>query len=502
MNPLAVRLTHADFRTGLGAWQPLRLLAPAPASAALFLLATLAAFWGHQSGHQVTAALVYVVGVTCVGSLSGLRGGILAALAASIIFNFFLSEPLYRFSMTSPDEAFPLAAFAIGAVISGSLAGRLNDKARAAERSKGQLELLLFASRALQTPVRVADVSRSIASFVGNRPHAIPELFVVRGDRLEAVEGGRNMELAQQLLRSGAARLCSDRYSAFLVSSRDGPLGIIVVDGPLFSTAGDDAETDAFLNVFSLAIERCLLLERVSETEAVRASEALKTALLSSVSHDMRTPLAAISASASSLASYSDDLSEDVRASLLRTIDEQCGRLNRYTTNLLSLSRIQSGVRAGDLQSVDALDVLGTAVSRARALGFPHTIEKRLHSGEAIVFADPVMLEQVFYNVIENALQHTDGGVVTIATAEIDDCLAIAVSDEGSGISVAEAEKVFDRFYRGDGSGGREGSGLGLSIAKGFIEAFGGSIAVRSRDDAGSGACFSIQLPLRQGEIG
>lgn len=466
-------------------------------SVVIFVAASLGAFWGHYAGHQFTAALVYVVGVTWVGSQSGLRGGLLAAVLASVIFNFFLSEPLYRFSMTSADEGVPLIAFALGAGISGTLAGRLNDRARAAEKARRQLELLLVASRSLQRPLQVSEIPLAIADFLAAPDHEVPELYVVRGGRLDPVEREQERELALQLFGEGGDRLSQGRKSALAIRNPTGLLAVMVCDDHLLARLGEDAETVAFLNVLSLATERCLLLERLADSEALERSEALKTALLSSVSHDLRTPLAAIAASATSLSSYGADLSEEVRGSLLHTIEEQCERLNRYTANILSLGRVQFGLGDTDLQEVEAVEVLSGAVARARSLSFRHTIVKQLPAGEAIVRADPIMLEQSFFNVIENAVRHTPGGRVSVAAEILSGTLRVSIVDEGAGIPVEELGRIFDRFYRGSTGGSREGSGLGLSIAKGFVEAFGGSICAISPNGARGGSCFQIELPLR-----
>ncbi len=247
-------------------------------------------------------------------------------------------------------------------------------------------------------------------------------------------------------------------------------------------------------------MERCLLLERLSEAELIKRSEEFKTALLSSVSHDMRTPLSAISASASSLASFGTELSEETRADLLAMIQQQCERLNRYTTNLLNLGRIQSGVDPKLFTECDALDVLGTAISRTRMIDDAPDIRKAYGVPSASVRADPVMLEQVFYNVLENAVRYSPAESQIQVTANVNGTeLAISISDVGPGIAADDLERIFDRFYRSHSALNEEGSGLGLSIAKGFTEAFGGSIVAGRAHHLEGGTIIKIRLPLSGG---
>jgi two-component system sensor histidine kinase KdpD len=176
-------------------------------------------------------------------------------------------------------------------------------------------------------------------------------------------------------------------------------------------------------------------------------------------------------------------------------IVEQCHRLDRYTGNLLNLTRLQAGVDRRDFVTCDAVEVLGAAILRARSLSSDREFEKRLELSSAIVRADPVMLEQIFYNVLENAIRYSPpGSCIGIDVAQRDLAVEVLVVDSGTGIPSEDLARVFERFYRGGAAAGTDGSGLGLSIAKGFTEAFGGSILAENAEDAG--ARIRIRLPL------
>lgn len=478
--------------------------APAQALAfVIFLLATAAAIAAQRAQLPLTAAILYLLGVTLVGGLAGIKGGLAGALAASLIYNFFISAPVFRFSLVSAEEYVPLIGFNLSAAASALLAGRLKERALAAETANLQLKALFDLSQRLQSAVHVDQIPAAVEGFARSIGRSEPELYVANGDGLSGVAGANNgVELASELVTSRLGRLEVGQKLALLLATGAGPVGVLVLHlAPEARSRQREQDLEAFVNVLSIALERFLLLEQVSEAELIKRSEEFKTALLSSVSHDMRTPLSAISASASSLASY--ELPDEVREDLLATIREQCERLNRYTTNLLNLGRLQAGVDPRQFTECDALEVLGTAISRARAVAGERGIEKAYRVDSALVRADPVMLEQVFYNVLENAVHYSpERSSISVAANVEDGHLVVDIVDEGPGIAAGDEERVFNRFYRAQPPSSHEGSGLGLSIAKGFAEAFDGSIAARRVDEIFGGTGIRISLPLEVRERG
>jgi two-component system sensor histidine kinase KdpD len=250
--------------------------------------------------------------------------------------------------------------------------------------------------------------------------------------------------------------------------------------------------------MLAIAAERLLLTESLVAADVLRQSEDFKTALLSSVSHDLRTPLAIIGASAGSLLRYPEKLSDEARRELLISIEQQSTRLNQLTDNLLSLVRIEGGLDSSAMPTVDALDVLGSALVTARQFAPDRRITKDLQLGEAIVRADPSLLEQVLINVIQNAVVHTPlEAPIHVEVAAAPKLVRISVEDGGAGVSDEEGELIFERFHQAPVSGRRHaGSGLGLSIARGFARAVGGDVTVSRRRDGAAGARFEITLPL------
>ena len=480
------------------AGRPVRIVLLA---AATFVVASVGTYVAQRHDMPVTAVLIYLTGVIMIGALSGIRLGILAALAASFIYNFFISEPAFRFALTSADELVPLVAFNLSAIISGGLAGRLKDSERAARLAEAHSAFLLRVSDRLQQSVKLQDVTlRAREAFPADGVKDL-EIFVVRGNQLYALEtDGETVPVlpleAIVALTDGTTR---GDFCAFELNGSGGQLGLVKFLLDRKAGAGDAFLPDlqGVANLLSLAVDRCMLLERLSETRALQRSEELKSAIISSVSHDLRTPLTAIEAAASSLRSFSGSLPVQQREELLSTIEEQCQRLNQYTANLLDMGRIQAGISPSQFDDVDVLDIVGVVLGNIR-LNFPHQkIEKHFALTSALVRANPAMLEQAIFNIVENALIHGQ----SIDPLELNihgegKYCNIEIFDRGPGIAKSDQPHIFERFYRSEQPQNRRGSGLGLYIADGFVRAFGGAMAVVSPVDERGGTRMIIRLPL------
>lgn len=465
---------------------------------AVFVAGTLATYVAQSADRPVSAALIYVSAVTIIGAVNGLRGGLLAGIGASFFYNFFFSEPLLDFGVTTSDEYIPLLAFNLSALLSGALAGRINDRARAAEIAQQKINQLLDISNQLQTAVHLEDIDRAIVQTGIFDSSEEFEIYAISDGDWIAVEGKKRwLAEAQKAAGQGELQQIRDQKIAYLLSSSQRRVGaLICTRDAQKSKRLSKIDFDAVLNLLSMAIDRFALLHQKSEAEAMRRSEEFKTALLSSISHDMRTPLAAISASASSLASYGDTLPESSRKEMLTIIQDQCERLNRYTTNLLNLGRLQAGISPDQLESLDLVEMLGSSVNTVRMHHSGREIIKSLPFGDCTVRANPVMLEQLFYNILENAIQYSpEGAPVLITGHKQDGRVEIAISDQGCGIPASELNRVFDRFYRSAENIRKEGHGLGLSIASGFAQAFGGDISAHSPLEMGKGTKIIVRLP-------
>lgn len=455
-----------------------RLRASRPLTILFFITVTGASYAAHLSSRPITSALVYVIGVMVIGASCGRRAGLMAAVAASCIYCLLIKNPAFEFKNISLDYYVPLIAFNITALLSGTLAGRLKDRAESAENARSQLDLLLEFSSRLQKAVRIEDVADTLRATVSKE--------VIR----ERILPFLNESPSSKSLPSLRKVVDLAGEAAFLPHVNDRQFDARDIDLP------------AFVDLLRMAIERCDLLDRQAEGQAIKRSEDLKTTILSSISHDLRTPLASIAASATSLKRFGDSFSPEVRSEMLQTIEDQCTRLDRFTAKLLSFGRLQGGVVSRQLEPVDVVELLGNAVQSARLTGTYHAIRKEFPDAPTIVMANPAMLEQVFFNILENGIAYTPDGSEILINIELDaDTARILIRDNGRGVSPENIDHIFEPFFRSEHPRSTNGQGLGLFIARGFVEAFGGKIAAKSPHESGRGLEISILLPLIQQEM-
>lgn len=468
-------------------WMETRVFRCTAAGLALAVCITLAV-WANMDGRRATTALLLVFGVTLTGGLLGVRMGLIAGFATSFIYNFFLSDPLFRLSLSSVDDLVPIIALNLSAVASGVVAGKLRDRADAAEQSNIRIHQLLQLSQDLQGAVSLDEMLAAARISLGRRIAVLDEdqIYLTACTTVDCISGTESQS---------ASTRSKDDFVSMPIGTEPDKMGRVLV-----WTEPTDSHDDVrgFLAILSIAAERLALSDRLIQTDILRRSEEFKTTLLASVSHDLRTPLSAISASASSLRRYKDSLDDATQEDLVSNIEEQCDRLNRLTTNLLSLGRIEGGLDPAKMPLVDAVDALGSALGRARSAQGNRTIGKLIKIPTAMVRADAAMLEQLFYNVLENALVHTaEATPIFIAACEMNGHFCVTIEDQGPGIADADRERIFERFYQVVARrNGRTGSGLGLSISRGFARAIGGDVNVSSRGPELPGTRVTINLPL------
>jgi two-component system sensor histidine kinase KdpD len=271
--------------------------------------------------------------------------------------------------------------------------------------------------------------------------------------------------------------------------------------GPHDARTVFDDERRRLLSTFAagaaLAIERATLAEAALRAAVLARSDELKSALLSSVSHDLRTPLAAIKGSVSSLLVEGTGVTWDdaTRREFLLTIDEETDRLTRLVGNLLDLSRIEAGALHPHREPYPLDELLWQAIDRLAVPGLAERVRVTLPDDLPLVPLDPVLLERVFTNLLENAAKYAppDTPIDVVAERQGRE-VRVSVIDRGPGVPADERARIFDRFYRAGQSRVVKGTGLGLAISRGFVEAHGGRLWVE--DAPGGGACFVVALPL------
>jgi two-component system sensor histidine kinase KdpD len=418
----------------------------------------------HHYVPVLSLAVLYLLAVLPIAVIWGLPYALPVAVAGMLTFEFFFLPPVHTFRIADSSNWLALAVFVVTAAVVSELAAR-------SRRRAGEAALLA-----------------EIASSLLEHGNVSAEL-----DRI-AAETARALRVERTRIELGEAESADADRHALTAGGRQ--VGTLILEG---SRQGSDAARrrllPALASLLGVAIDRERLAKEAFEAEALRRSDVIKTALLRAVSHDLRTPLMAISTSASTLAHDEFELAPGDRQALLATILAESRRLDRLVGNLLDLSRLQAGAAQPetDLWAVDelivqALDGLGPAADR---------VDVSLPEDSLAVRVDANQVQRVLANLIENALKYSPAGErVRVQVSGTESEVLVRVIDHGLGLPADELEQVFEPFHRGSGSAGRPGAGLGLAIARGFAAANDGRVWAESR--AGQGASFVLALPAAE----
>ncbi|MBN2085476.1 MAG: DUF4118 domain-containing protein [Anaerolineales bacterium] len=463
-------------------------------------------------------ALLYLLPVM----LAATRWGLLPALAASLLsffaFNFFFLFPTFTFAVGNTDELLALMIFLIVAVIISQAVTSANMHAIQAEAREREATTLYALSRALgeqagldetlATVTRMITEAFSIAGcevLVGTENVMLQSrasflaAFPLPADPLPAEKhapGGKQMGI-----RGEAARLGPIRNLDIPLAARQAAVGVLRL-----YLREDDASPDAtsmrLLTTFAaqagLYLERSKLAREASRAQLLEESDRLKSALLSSVSHDLRTPLAAIKASATVLLQEDAALDAVTRTDLLSAINEETDRLNRLVGDLLDQSRIEAGALRLTLDWCDMDELIRAVVRRLASLLAVFLVRLQLPADLPLILADYVQVDRVISNLLENAIRFAPPGTaIDIAARAGAGELTVAVTNQGPAIPARLHPYLFDKFYRiSEDRSPNMGTGLGLSICKGIVDAHGGRIWVESPVTGDSGTRFAFTLPL------
>jgi two-component system sensor histidine kinase KdpD len=457
-------------------------------------------------------ALVFLMAVLASAITYGLWPALVTSLISVLAYNFFFLPPLYTFTIADPDNVLALFFFGIVAIIASNLTSRVRNQAVAArQRAKATEDLYLF-SRKLGGAVTLDDLLWATAYQIALMLKVRVVLLLPVGETLtlragyppEDMLGEADLAAAKwcwqnnQPAGRGADTLPGAKRLFLPMRTGRGPVGIVGLDndqpGPLL---GPDQRRlfDALCDQAALAIERTNLAEDVDRARLTAETDRLRSALLTSISHDLRTPLASILGSITSLRAYSKTFDETAKDELMGTIQEEAERLNRFIANLLDMTRLESGAVEPRFAAVDLPEVVSSAVKRAQRILTGHRVELRLASDLPLLRLDFVLFEQVLFNLLDNAAKYSPAGsLIQLQASRESDRVELKVVDEGDGIPAEDMEHIFDKFYRVHaGDQRRAGTGLGLAICRGFVEAMGGTIVAANRLDR-KGAVFTVRL--------
>ena len=447
-------------------------------------------------------SMVFLVGVLAASALRGTRSAILAAALSFLAYNFFFIQPVHTLTVAEPHELFALLIFLVVASLTGSLTGRIRAQARAALTQTRIIEAQASFSRKLAGAPTEEEVLWATVAQVHGLLHGPAILLLPEGPDLIPRAAWPPDELTDPAEMT-AARWALDKAEAagwrtatlpnirlrFLPLKTPGRVvGVLGYQPKAPLSAEDETQLTATVEQAALALDRALLVREAVKAAALEENERIRDALLGSLSHDLRTPLAAILGSATTL--------QDRGA---MTEAQEAGRLNRFVGNLMEMSRIEQGAVKMRRDWVDVGDAVREAVARAGRAHSGRTTRLSLAPDLRFVRGDQDLLGQVLFNLLDNAHKYAEGGEVALHARNQGDQVVVSVTDDGPGIKPADLERVFQKFWRGGGTDRRKpGTGLGLAICRGLVQAMGGTIHAESPAIRRRGTRMVVRLPASE----
>jgi two-component system sensor histidine kinase KdpD len=478
------------------------LLALAGASAAALALRS------HVAATNL--AMLFLIGVALAAMRLTWQNSVALSVASVLSFNFFCVPPYYTFRVHEYQYLITFAAMLVSGLAISLQTARIRSHAAEASAREARTQALYDLSGRLAGHTRIPELARLAAEYIQEVFGGTVVIFLPEDGRItflrrtsERLPVPKSEEpVAQWALdrREPAGRGCrtmGDASALYLPLSGPGePVGVMAVlpDGTGRIPAGQIQLLEVLANQTAMAIERMRSRHAAESAQLAMETEQMRSSLLSAVSHDLRTPLASIVGAASTLRDQEDKLDPETRRDLLDSIAEEAERLSRLVSNLLDMTRLQSGVEL--LRDYYPLEeIVGAVLHR-----MDHRLSRRqvitsLPQNLPLVYADDVLLGQLLVNLLENAVKYTpENAPIEVAAEAGDDAVTLEVRDRGPGFAAGERELIFEKFYRG-GAGGQRGAGLGLAICRAIAQAHGGTIQAANR--AGGGAVFRVCLPAR-----
>jgi two-component system sensor histidine kinase KdpD len=466
----------------------------------------------HQLGYQ-SLALVYLLSVVVLAMFVGRWPTLLAATLTALLWDYLFVPPVFTFHINETTDWMLFLTYFVVALAMGHLAARLRAEQTAERRREYRATSLYLLTRELANATDFTDLLAIVTREVGKTFQA--EVALTLPD--DSAPGGLTGYFASTWTMNDKEEGVADwafrrqqpagRGTDTLPSAEGLHLPLLVTDrvaGVLSLRFRGTAELDsaqrdlldAFVRQIALVLDRQRLRATVQEAKLLAESERLSKVLLNSISHELRTPIAAIASASSGLSELTDHENPELQRALTGEIRTAAVRLNRLVGNLLDMTRLESGRIRLRLDWCDLADVAGVALRQLEKELARHPVTNHLPAGLPLVKIDFVLMEQVLVNLLLNAAVHTPPGTQIQISAEVGEKqIALTVADNGPGIPPEALPHLFDKFYRAPGAAAG-GSGLGLSIVKGFMDAHGGAVSAQNRP--GGGAEFTLRLPLNE----
>ncbi|MFZ5881347.1 MAG: DUF4118 domain-containing protein [Chloroflexota bacterium] len=504
-------------QTGLGKpiiptdWQPHRPIGRYLVSIGLVALSTLLGLIVRGNLEPANLVMLYLASVVISAIFLGRGPSLLAAIAGVLAFDFFLVPPYLTLAVSDTQYLITFSMLLVVSLVISSLTAQGREQAEAAIRREAQTSALYNLGRDLTSATDLADVSQIIIANIGHAFGREVAIFLPENGHIRpfasspGYQPGEN-ELAvaawafehDQPAGRGTDTLPAASLRCQPLKTANGLVGVLGIhpkEMGSFLTPEQRQTLAAFSNQAALAIERASLAKQAQQAELLQATEKLQTALLNSISHDLRTPLVAITGALSALDDDNDTLDDTSRRALIENAHNESERLNRLVGNLLNMTRIESGAIKLHLELEDIQDLVGTALEQLGARLTHRNIQVNIPAGFPLVPMDFTLMTQVLVNVLDNAVKYSPvDSAIEVSAELLAEAVHIHVADQGVGIPPDDLSRVFDKFYRVQRPESVSGTGLGLSISKGLVEAHRGTIHARARENGGT--VITIELPL------
>ncbi len=483
-------------------------------AAAIVALVTGVAWLMFPLFELANLVMIYLLGIVVVAMRHGRGPSLLAAVLSVAAFDFFFIPPYFTFAVSDARYLFTFVVMLLVGLVISDLTVRIRTQAEAAGDRERRTASLYAMSRELSSTRGVDELLTIAVRHIGEVFRSQIVVLLPAADGLLAPRGPVPADFRPDSSELGVARWAYEhRQPAGLGTATlpgasalylpllapRGPVGVLGVrpgDHHGFDAPEQLHQLETFANQTALAIERALLAEEAQHAEVRIETERLRSSLLSSVSHDLRTPLATITGAVSTILESGARLDGETRQELLQSVREEAERLNRLVQNLLEMTRLESGALKLSREWHPLEEVIGAALSRLGRRLAGRRVSTRVSPDLPLVAIDDVLIEQVLVNLLDNALKYTPpASPITIIATATDRAVTVEVADHGPGLPPGEEDKVFEKFYRGQPAGGR-GAGLGLAICQGIVRAHGGRIWAQNLPEGG--VAFLFTLPFTE----
>jgi two-component system sensor histidine kinase KdpD len=458
--------------------------------------------------------MVYLLAVVIAAIYLGRGPAILVSFLGVLAFDFLFVQPHFTFAVEDTQYILTfIGLFLVGLVIS-QLAARASEQAESAREREAETAELYDLSRDLASASDLDSILHALQKHLEQTFNRTVAVFLLEENRIKVHAISENMLLNEEEMAVAdwvyrhaepAGRhtntLPAAEYRYLPLKTSKGVMGVLGIGKPNTTdtdlTPAQRRLMDAFANQGAQAIARAMLEEQNRQISLLQSAEKLQNALLNSISHDLRTPLVAITGALSALDEKYIQLDEPVRSTLIENARSEADRLNRLVGNLLNMTRIESGAIKLHLEPGDVQDLIGTAIEQLGKRIEQHPVKIEVPAKFPLVPMDFTLMVQVFVNLLENAVKYSpEGSLIEICASQEGSVTRIQVLDRGAGIPPDDLARIFDKFYRVQRPESVTGTGLGLSISKGIVDAHGGQIHAYNRE--GGGTILEVKLPLDQ----